>query len=94
MSFWVRFGWTCAVDRRQVHAAKTPRPKTRRKTYDAACGARVRLLGFPIKDKPGDAMSAAWPPYVDQAAEWGYTRCADCMKAAPGKPVRVGLVSA
>lgn len=89
MSFWVVFGHACAVDARGgLHATKTPRAKTKRKTWDAACGSRVRLLAFPVDGKPDDRMTVSWPPYVDDAREWGYERCRDCMVAVPGKPQR------
>jgi hypothetical protein len=89
MSLWMHFGMTCGVDPRGgLHAVRTPRRKTRRKTWDAACGKRVRLLGFPIKDQPDSGMTVVWPPYVDQAREWGFERCRDCMAAVGGKPQR------
>lgn len=93
MSFWVIVGHSCAVDSTTVHAAKTPRRKTRRKTYDAACGRHVRLLAFPVQGKPDDRLTVAWPPYAKDAREWGYERCRDCMRAVPGNPVRLPLAA-
>ena len=94
MSFWVRFGQICVIVGGQVHAADGwQHPKSKRKTYDTACGRRGRALGIPVKDKPGDAIAAPWPPYVSDASEWGYARCKACMEAAPGKPERLPLVA-
>lgn len=85
----------CAVGGKQLHAVKaTSKPrKSKRKTYDAACGKRAVLLGFPVQGRSGDYMTVAWPPYVVDAQEWGYERCKDCMTASPGKPQRPPFVN-
>jgi hypothetical protein len=81
----------CAVDARGVLHAVKARPKSGRKTYDAACGKRARLLAFPVQGRPGEVMTVRWPVYVAQARDWGYGRCRDCMVASPGRPERVEL---
>jgi hypothetical protein len=94
MSLWIHVGLTCAVDAKGgMHAVRTPRRKTRRKTWDTACGKRARLLAFPVKDQHGSAITVVWPPYMDQAREWGLERCRECMAAVGGKPQRVQLVA-
>jgi hypothetical protein len=75
----------------QVHATKARLRKSRRKTYDALCGVRVKLIVHDVQG--GGHITAPWPPYVSDAKLWGdFTRCADCLAAAPGKPQRVHLV--
>jgi hypothetical protein len=79
----------CAVAGFELHAAQALRsPKVKRKTWDAACGKRVKLLVFPIHNHPDTAMTVVWPPYVADAREWGYERCRECLIASPGKPQR------
>lgn len=86
-------GHFCAIERGTLHAAKARYGKSRRKTYDTACGRRALAMAFPVLNQPDTTMTVHWPPYVDQAREWGYERCRDCMTAAPGKPERVKLVT-
>lgn len=80
----------CAVRGGVLHGAKmTSRPlKSKRKTYDAGCGAQVKPLAWPVQGRPDTVMTASWPPYVDDARSWGYERCRECMKALPGRPER------
>ena len=74
----------------KVHATKARLRKTKRKTYDAACGRRVTLLGHPVKG--GGHITQPWPPYVKDAQEWGgYERCPECLELVPGKPQRLAL---
>lgn len=84
-----------AVAGARVHAVKvTRRPlKSKRKTYDAVCGRRAKLLAFDVQGQPDYRMTVAWPPYVADSQEWGYERCRDCMKLAPGKPSRPPFAS-
>lgn len=95
MSLWVHI--TChvvGVDRRHAHAMKARLRKSRRKTYDAACGARVKPLAFETINDSGDLtghITTPWPPYVKDAQEWGYERCPACLTAVPGKPQRLNL---
>ena len=92
MSFWVHIsGHFVGVDRRQAHATKARLSKTKRKTYDAACGARVTPIAFEVVG--GGHITTPWPPYAADAKEWGYERCADCLTAVPGKPQRLDLTS-
>jgi hypothetical protein len=84
----MHLGHSCGVEKAVLHAVRTPRRKTRRKTWDTACGKRARLLAFGVQGKPDDRMTAVWPPFAADAKNWGYERCRECMKAAPGKPVR------
>lgn len=95
MSFWVRIsGPICVVAGGQVHAGDALRSvKSNRKTYDTKCGKRGKALGHSVKDSPGDGIAAYWPPYVADAREWGYERCKDCMRLAPGKPERNAVSS-
>ena len=71
-----------------AHATKA-RYGVKRKTYDAACGKRVKLLAHPTTD--GGHITQPWPPYAADAKEWGLTRCPDCLREVPGKPQRLQL---
>jgi hypothetical protein len=94
MSQWVHLtSPVCATtDGKTMHAVKTTQKRTKgRKTYDSACGKRSKLLAVPTTT--GGTLTVVWPMYVDQAREWGYERCRDCMQFVPGRPVRVELVT-
>ena len=93
MPVWLHFGWSCASGGGKVHAAKTPRPKTRRKTYDAACGARCKLMAWPTVSDPSSLVTVAWPPFVSDCDDWNLARCGECMAAAPGKPKKAPLTA-
>ena len=87
----MRVGDVCAVDRTgQVHATRSPRSKTRRKTWDTVCGKRAQLLG--VRTSDGAAITLSWPLHRDDAQVFELTdQCAACRKAAPGKPERMRL---
>lgn len=86
MSLWIHASaFSCAIDRDGgLHAASALRRKSRRKTYDTACGKRARLLVFPTI--AGGRVTVAWPPYLKEARTWGFERCRACMDVAPGQP--------
>jgi hypothetical protein len=97
VSFFVHItGHFVGVDRHKAHATKARFGKSRRKTYDALCGARVKPLAFETVGQQGGAVTGhittPWPPYAADAMEWGYVRCRDCLAAAPGKPKRLPLL--
>lgn len=57
--------------------------KSRRVTFDAVCGARVRLQAAWTAD--GNSVVLRWPPLVGGAASVGLTRCSECYEKT-GKP--------
>lgn len=94
MSLWLRHGQVCVVVGGRVHAADGwQNLRSKRKTYDTACGRRGKPIGFPVVGQPGDGMVAPWPPYVADVRDWGYERCRECMTRQPGKPERLDLVT-
>lgn len=74
----------CLVADGKLHAAQSrvQPPVT------AACGVQGSPLAFQVQGQPGTACTVAWPPYVRDAAEWGFVRCQVCMTRCPGRPVR------
>lgn len=75
----MRDGTFHALDAAQVlDRAKT---KSRRRTYDAVCGAKVRLLPFKADGKTATAL---WPPRVSSLRD-GATRCRECHEATGRK---------
>jgi hypothetical protein len=88
MTVWVQAsGNVCVVaEHSVVHAATMPQPQGGAPI--AVCGVSARLLAFPVAGKPGDRMTVSWPPYVSDVRAWGWKRCRECMRQAPGKPIR------
>lgn len=80
-------GWLCAVRGQVMHALDAAQvagrlnTKSRRKTYDAACGALVRLYPYPTPEHDLiERCSALWPPRVATLTE-GASRCRDCWES-------------
>jgi hypothetical protein len=71
-----------AVDMDGVHGFPGTRTE-RRTTCDAACGARVRLIGCTVDTGEGTTSSAValFPPYVAPLRASGGERCRACWVA-------------
>ena len=99
MSLWIHLtSRTVAAQGNVVHAVEavcktTGAMRSKRKTVDTLCGLkRARRVGVTAVDRdgtPSGGMTILWPPYVEEMAESGYTRCRECMRLSPGKPNRM-----
>jgi methyl coenzyme M reductase subunit C-like uncharacterized protein (methanogenesis marker protein 7) len=82
-------GHVCAVNRRTrtVHALDADvihdqlNAKSRRTTYDAVCGAKVRVMQ--VRDREV-ASSVLWPPRLSTLVD-GVSRCDVCWEATGRK---------
>jgi len=82
---WIPFTLICGQRGTVVHAVNFfDRPAhSKRRTHDAKCGARVRLLAAYTAN--AETIALHWPPYVAGAESVGLTRCSACYEAT-GRP--------
>lgn len=80
-------GNVCALRNRVFHALDAEQVLdrlklgSRRTTYDAVCGAKVRMYPFTNGDR---TLSALWPPRLATLAE-GVSRCQVCWETTGRK---------